>query len=153
LAPDDPSFIDATLSYQDMANAYSLEYNEYGVKRRVTISGQVHPDDLVKDQKQQEYYEGLCADDTIFRVLTPEKEFNWQVHEGIDYIPIASLFNNKKKVSNGNNFEYFVATPGELQDARNNIYGDIASFGVDVLNVIGIEKTGVSLLGEDEEET
>jgi hypothetical protein len=150
LAPDDPAFIDATLSLQDMANGYYLEYNEYGVKRRITASGKVHPDDLVKDQKQQEY-EKLHSD-AILRTLTPEEEFKGQVHEGTDYVPIASFLNNIKKVSSGTDYPDFAATLGEIRDTKNNIFEDVASFGVDVLKgVVGLAKTGVSILGEEAE--
>lgn len=148
LAPDDPAFIDATLSLQDMANGYYLEDNEYGIKWRVTASGRVYPDDLAKYQKQQEYYERLHPD-AILGVLKPEKKFKGQVHEDADYVPIASFINNIKTVSSGTDYPDFAAILGEMRDTKINIFEDVASFGVDILKgVIDLAKTEVSILGE-----
>ena len=55
LSPTDPAFVDATLSYRDIANGYHLEYNENGILWRIKASGEIHPDDLAKYQQQQEY--------------------------------------------------------------------------------------------------
>jgi hypothetical protein len=148
LAPDDPTFIDATLSSQDMANGYALEENEYGVRWRITASGRVHPDDVDKYQKQYEYYEKLHSD-TILRALPLEKTFKKKKHENSDYIPIANLPNTIKKESSGTDFEGIVATLGHIKDNRNNVFWDFSSFGVDVLKGIGLGKMGVSILGEE----
>jgi len=150
LAPDDPAFIDATLSLQDTFNGYYLEYNEYGVKWRITTSGKVHPDDLVKYQKQQEYYEGLHSD-AILKTLIPEEDFKGQIHEGADYINMVNFYINTEDVSSGTDYPDFVATLGKIRDTQNNILEDVASFGVDVLKgVVGLA-TGVSILDEEAE--
>jgi hypothetical protein len=59
LAPTNSAFVDATLSFQDIANDYHLEYNSNGIKWRVKPSGVVHPDDLAKFQQQQEYIQSI----------------------------------------------------------------------------------------------
>ena len=59
LSPTNTAFVDATLSFQDMANGYHLEYNENGVLWRVKASGEPHPDDLAKYLQQQEYKQSI----------------------------------------------------------------------------------------------
>ncbi len=150
LAPDDPTFIDATLSFQDMANGYALEENEFGVWWRITASGQVHPDDVDKYQKQYEYYERLHSG-TILRALPPEEAFKFKrkEHENSDYIHIADLPNSIKKESIGTDFEDIVAALGGIKDTRNNVFGNFASFGADIPKGVGLGKMGVSILGEE----
>jgi hypothetical protein len=52
LGPTNPAFIDAELSYQDIANGYVLEYNSNGILWRVNAAGVPHPDDLENYQEQ-----------------------------------------------------------------------------------------------------
>lgn len=150
LAPDDPTFIDAELSFQDMANGYSLEENEFGVRWRITASGRVHPDDVDKYQKQYEYYERLHSD-TILRALPPEEAFKFKrkEHENSDYIHIADLPNTIKKESIGTDFEDIVAALGGIKDTRNNVFENFASFGADIPKGVGLGRMGVSILGEE----
>lgn len=46
LGPANPVFVDATLSDQDIAYGYRLEYNQNGILWRVNAAGIPHPDDL-----------------------------------------------------------------------------------------------------------
>jgi len=148
LAPDDPTFIDATLSFQDMANGYFLEDNEHGVRWRITASGRVHPDDLDKYQKQCEYYERLHSD-TILRALPSEEAFKRKEYESSGYVPIANLPNTIKTENSGTDFENFVATLGKIKNTRNNVFENFSGFGADGLNGAGLEKMGGSILGEE----
>lgn len=59
LTPTNPAFVDATLSFQDMANGYHLEYNSNGILWMVKASGEPHPDDLAKYQEQQEHNQSI----------------------------------------------------------------------------------------------
>ena len=45
LGPTNPAFVDATLSYKDIAWGYRLEYNPNGILWRVSAAGIPHPDD------------------------------------------------------------------------------------------------------------
>lgn len=45
LGPTNPTFVDATLSDQDIALGYCLEYNENGILWRINTIGIPHPDD------------------------------------------------------------------------------------------------------------
>jgi len=57
IGPDNPAFIDATLSYQDSACGDRLEPNENGVLWRVSAAGVPHPDDFDKYIEQQRVIE------------------------------------------------------------------------------------------------
>ena len=45
LEPTNPAFVDATLSYKDIARGYRLEYNPNGILWRVSAARIPHPDD------------------------------------------------------------------------------------------------------------
>lgn len=57
LGPANPAFIDATLSYQDIAYGYTLEYNSNGILWRVSAAGIPHPDDYNNFIEQQRVIE------------------------------------------------------------------------------------------------
>lgn len=67
LSPTNPAFIDATLSFRDMANGYHLEYNENYILWRVKASGEPHPEDLVKYYQQLEYNQSI-SDNLVAKV-------------------------------------------------------------------------------------
>ncbi|MDF2564835.1 MAG: hypothetical protein K0Q53_1230 [Massilibacillus sp.] len=89
LSPDNPAFVDATLSFQDRANGYDLEDNENHVKWRIKPSRQVHPDDWDNYLIQQEYKQSiLTVSDS--NVITSEN-----VHKFFDvagFLPAAGIF-------------------------------------------------------------
>ncbi|HEY3423569.1 MAG TPA: hypothetical protein VGL27_02140 [Negativicutes bacterium] len=57
LGPANPAFIDAWLSYKDIANGYMLAYNPNGILWRVNAAGIPHLEDLEKFYEQQRVIE------------------------------------------------------------------------------------------------
>jgi len=57
IAPNNPVFIDAELSDEDISNGYTLQYNPNGIKWRVNAAEEPHPDDLYKFYQQQEIHQ------------------------------------------------------------------------------------------------
>ena len=58
IAPINSAFIDATISWEDIGNGYTLDYNSNGILWRVNAAGIPHPDDLDKFYEQQEIIQG-----------------------------------------------------------------------------------------------
>ena len=58
IAPTNSAFIDATISWEDIGNGYTLDYNSNGILWRVNAAGKPHPDDLEKFYEQQEIIQG-----------------------------------------------------------------------------------------------
>ncbi|MBU2700526.1 hypothetical protein Ga0466249_001618 [Sporomusaceae bacterium BoRhaA] len=58
LGPNNAAFVDATLSYKDIALDYRLEYNQNGILWRVSAAGIPHPDDYNSFIEQQRIIEG-----------------------------------------------------------------------------------------------
>ncbi|WP_094605347.1 hypothetical protein SPSIL_002490 [Sporomusa silvacetica DSM 10669] len=58
IAPTNSAFIDATISWEDIGNGYTLDYNSNGILWRVNAGGIPHPDDLEKFYEQQEIIQG-----------------------------------------------------------------------------------------------
>ena len=76
IAPDDPAFLDARLSLEDIRNGYRLQYNPNGILWRVNLANMPHPYDLRNFYRQQEYNQAQLEQETEsgIRALSQIKE-------------------------------------------------------------------------------
>lgn len=106
MAPDNPAFIDADLSQQDISNGYRLEYNPNGILWRVTAAGTPHPDDADKYMEQQRVIK--CAANEFAEIQSSNAEIKSGIGGGDENDSekakqVIALKETFEQISNGDN--------------------------------------------------